>query len=180
MLDHLDLPPHVRDALDQGRLWRAKEILQGRIGSLTYDPLLYEAYGAVLLEMQDLLQAGKYLFLSGSRRPEYALAIALFLDRHGKKGGKALVDAFPSRAKALPLDRLPEPVRRELLARGVSARATRKSLAIPTAPPVTKATRYLSLVGCALVTLFIVASTRAGAPVITRWISELIRALLAR
>ncbi|HEX7180246.1 MAG TPA: hypothetical protein VF756_00280 [Thermoanaerobaculia bacterium] len=180
MLDHLDLPPHVRDALDQGKLWRAKEILQGRIGSQTYDPLLYEAYGAVLLEMQDLLQAGKYLFLSGSRRPEYAQAIALFLDRHGRRGGGVLISGFPNRAKALPLDRLPEPVRRELLARGVSPKATRKSLASPTAPPPTKAARYLSLIGCTLVVLFLAASTMAGVPVITRWVSELIRALLAR
>lgn len=178
MLDHLDLPPHVRDALDQGKLWRAKEILQGRLGSQAYDPLLYEAYGAVLLEMRDLPQAGKYLFLSGSRRPEYAPAVGLFLDRHGKKGGRALVDALPSRVRALPLDRLPEPVRQELLARGLGARAARKSLAPPAAPPPTKTARYLSLIGCALVMLFLAASIVAGLPIVSRWLSELFRALL--
>jgi hypothetical protein len=56
---------NVDDALGRGALWRAKEILRGRVASSQYDPVLFERYGAVLLEAADLFEAGKFLFLSG-------------------------------------------------------------------------------------------------------------------
>ena len=56
-------PENVKTALRIGELWRAKEILQGRIAGSSFDTDLYEQYGAVLLQTADLMAAGKYLYL---------------------------------------------------------------------------------------------------------------------
>ncbi|HJX27714.1 MAG TPA: hypothetical protein VJ885_07345 [Thermoanaerobaculia bacterium] len=173
MLDDLGVPDHVRAALDRGELWRAKEILQGRIGGGPYDPLLYEQYGAVLLEMRDLREAGKYLFLGGSWRPEYQPAIALFLDRH--RGGRSLLGTFPARSREIPRDRFPEPVRAELIARGVPEQPFQPTVPRPVPPRVQKVTNTLSRSGCLLLLGFAVASVFAGAPDILRWLSSLWR-----
>ena len=63
-------PYHVKAALTNNQLWRAKEILQGTIASSGYDPFLFEQYGLILFQMGDLMEAGKYLFLSGQTREE--------------------------------------------------------------------------------------------------------------
>lgn len=169
MLDDLGAPDHVRAALGRGDLWRAKEILQGRIGSGPYDPLLYEQYGAVLLEMRDLREAGKYLFLGGNWRPEYQQAIALFLGRH--RSGRSLLGTFPARAREIPRDRFPETVRAELSARGVPEKPFQSSVPRPVPPRVRKVTNTLSRIGCFLLLGFAVASIFAGAPDILRWLS---------
>src|SRR5207244_2839830 len=57
----------VDDALARGELWRAKEILRGRVASSHFDPVLFERYGEVLLAAADLFEAGKFLFLSPFR-----------------------------------------------------------------------------------------------------------------
>lgn len=170
------MPDRVREALDRGQLWRAKEILQGRIGSGPYDPLLYEQYGAVLLEMRDLREAGKYLFLSGNRRPEYEPAITLYLDRH--RGGRSLLGTFPARARGLPRDRFPEPVRAELVARRVPEKPFQPSFPRPASPRVRKVADTMSRIGCILLAGFLVASLFAGAPDILRRLSALWRWLI--
>lgn len=43
----------------------------GSVGSGSFDPVLYEQLGQALLRMGDDVQAGRFLFLSGVRRPEY-------------------------------------------------------------------------------------------------------------
>jgi hypothetical protein len=65
-----DIWTRVNNEVRAGRLWRAKEILQGSI-CREYDLRIFERYGQILLLMRDNLEAGKYLFLSGSRKPEY-------------------------------------------------------------------------------------------------------------
>ena len=66
-----------------GRLWRAREILAGRIAGGDADPAILEAHGRVLQAMGEQVEAGRYLFASGVRAPAYADAIALFTRRHG-------------------------------------------------------------------------------------------------
>lgn len=168
MLEDLGVPDRVREALDRGELWRAKEILQGRIGNSPYDPRLYEQYGAVLLEMRDLREAGKYLFLSGNRRPDYEPAIRLYLDRHRDK--RSLLGTFPARAREVPRDRFPETVRAELRARGVPEKPFQPA-SPPASPRVRKVTDTMSRIGCILFAGFIVASLLAGAPDILRGLS---------
>ena len=71
--------------MSNGNLWRAKEIL--------HKSEIYEKLGNVLLQMSDLAEAGKYLFLSGVRKPEYEKAIKI-------EGGRAR--AGRQAAKLLP------------------------------------------------------------------------------
>lgn len=119
----------VERELAAGRLWRAKEILQGRLRSAGYDSVLYERYGLVLLQLGDLAEAGKYLFLSGVRRPEYSESIAIYIHRHGKSL-RSLRDTFPACVRRTEIASYPESVLADLQAAGFSVadvkRATRK------------------------------------------------------
>ena len=175
LLASTDFPQHVREALDAGKLWRAKEILRGRIGSLPFTPDLYEQYGVVLLAMQDELQAGKYLFLSGRRRAEYDNAIDIYLTRHGTRGGAALASSFPSRAQALPIDALPANVRDALVERGLSVKKAAKSLARAAVPVRTKLTSIAIGTGCILAIVLTTAALAAGIPIVLRTILEFFR-----
>lgn len=93
--------------IGNGRLWRAKEILQGRLSGADFDDALLERYGRVLLLMGDTLEAGRYLFASGVRKPEYAEAIGLFRSRHQAESSGELLASMPAMVRR----------RRELLER---------------------------------------------------------------
>lgn len=95
-------------------MWRAKEILSGRFGTSPFDAELYEAFGALVLRMGDTDQAGRFLFLSGKRRPEYQSAIDLFLRKHARAGRGGLFAAFPAQVRRRPASELPPQVQREL------------------------------------------------------------------
>lgn len=134
-----------------GRLWRAKEILQGRLRTAGYDAALYERYGNVLRQMGDLPEAGKYLFLSGTRRPEYRESIRIYLDRHGKTL-RTLHDTFPACVRRTGAASYPEGVLTDLQAAGWSLRdlkiASRKDA--PADSP-----RWDLLVGIAIAVVFL-------------------------
>jgi hypothetical protein len=102
-------------------IWRAKELLRGAIGSGQIDPRILERYGQVLESVGDRIEAGKYLFLSGVRRPDYQPSIQLFLTRHSRSGPRSLVAQFPTRIKCRPLSELPPQVIGELADLGVTA-----------------------------------------------------------
>lgn len=106
-------------ALAAGQLWRAKEILAGRLGSGGFDATTCEQLGRVLLQMGDDLQAGKYLFLSGVRAPEYAGPIELFRRRHGRAGWQSLLGSLPASARRAAWADLPAALREDLRAAGV-------------------------------------------------------------
>jgi hypothetical protein len=101
-------PDKLAEALNAGRLWRAKEILGGRIASQPYSPALYEQFGALLLRLGDDLQAGKFLFLSGVRQPAYEAAIELFIRRHSRTDWQNVVSAFPSAVRRCAWSELPQ------------------------------------------------------------------------
>ena len=101
----------VDEAIKRGEAWRAKEILRGSIRSHGYDIELYQRYGRLLLDLQDKLEAGKYLFLSGNRQPEYKPAIELYLSRIK---GDSLYYSFPRSARLREVSDYPEPVRSDL------------------------------------------------------------------
>ena len=103
----------VEEALSKGALWRAKEILQGNIPN-GYNHDLYEKYGQVLLQMGDLLEAGKYLFLSGKTHSDYESAIALYLNRYTKSDPSILFNTFPKVAKLRCLTDYPKLVEQYL------------------------------------------------------------------
>lgn len=103
----------ARAEIEQGRLWRAKEILQGSLGNFGYNLEVYEEYGKFLLLMGDLPSAGKFLFLSGARKPEYEQAIGIYLSRH--KGRPAqLFSTFPRKARLIVLSTYPKAVEQDL------------------------------------------------------------------
>lgn len=104
----------VDQEIQQGNLWRAKEIHQGRVKQRGYDPQLYEAYGRLLADMGDHMEAGRFLFLSGAQVPEYREPVQLFLQRYGRHGWQQLVGTFPVAAKLPSLADYPESVRTEL------------------------------------------------------------------
>lgn len=120
----------VAEALAAGKLWRAKEILSGRIASQPFSPELYEQFGALLLRMGDDLAAGKFLFLSGVRRPEYESAIQLFVNRHSRGGWQSLVASFPNRARRSAASDLPAAVQGQLAALGVPPRPAGEPLVV--------------------------------------------------
>ena len=96
--------------LSRGKLWRAKEILQGALPNAGYDAELFERYGVVLLKMGDLPEAGKYLFWSGARTQEYEEAINLFLRRHGRQEPKTFLRTLPHKARLSKLADYPDAV----------------------------------------------------------------------
>ena len=115
----MKLPEKVRAALGSGEIWRAKEMLQGRIGGDPFSVDLYEQMGWILLRMGDSMEAGKYLFLSGKHDPEYEKPISLFLGRYGRGNWKELASRFPSQERRTPRSNLPVVVIEELRSRGL-------------------------------------------------------------
>ncbi len=114
-----DTLARVDEAIANGSLWKAKEILHGNVDSAHgYRPLFYEKYGQVLLQMGDLIEAGKYLFLSGKRLPAYQEAIALYLKRHSKSNPFTIIRTFPKAARLQNLSDYPESVHQYLRSLG--------------------------------------------------------------
>jgi hypothetical protein len=72
----------VDEAIRDGKLWRAKEILQGRLSTPHFDRELLLRYGEVLQSMGDDLEAGRILFCAGARQPNHQELITLFLSKH--------------------------------------------------------------------------------------------------
>jgi len=93
--------------ISNGNLWRAKEILQDSVGHSGYKIEIYEKLGVVLLQMQDLAEAGKYLFLSGVRKPEYEESIGIFLQKYEGKPHN-LFRTFPRSAKLTKISEYPK------------------------------------------------------------------------
>jgi hypothetical protein len=109
----------VDAALAAGQLWRAKEILAGRVRACPFAPGLYEQFGQLLLKMGDDLLAGKFLFLSGVRRSEYTGPIALYLGRYSRSSWQGLLASFPTAVRRACWTDLPATVRADLRAAGV-------------------------------------------------------------
>lgn len=118
----------IEDAIRKNEHWRAKERLQGRLSQNIYDPELFESYGFVLLAMNDTVEAGKYLFLSGVRDQSYLPAIDAYLSRHSGKGMQHISHTFPKAAQSAPFSSYPKIVIDELQAQGYSAKDVKKEL----------------------------------------------------
>lgn len=111
----------VRQAVEQGQLWRAKEILLGNSRHRGYDPVLFEHLGLVLQQMGDAVEAGKYLFLSGVRKSEYEAAIALFVNRYTRRDPLQLYHALPRPGRLARRDAYPPVVAAHLEQLGLPA-----------------------------------------------------------
>ena len=124
----------IKGAVRENEHWRAKERLQGRLSQNVYDPELFESYGFVLLAMNDTVEAGKYLFLSGVRDPSYLPAIDIYLSRYSGKGIQHITHTFPKAAQSAPFTAYPETVIDELRERGFSTSEVTKELRAKSEP----------------------------------------------
>ena len=113
MADGETLYDRVDQAIQRGEVWRAKEILRGNIRVRGYDVDLYERYGRLLLDVGEMTEAGKYLFLSGRRATEYEDAISVYLTRH-IPNPEHMYFSFPRAARLNDIDEYPAEVRRTL------------------------------------------------------------------
>jgi hypothetical protein len=86
----------VDEALREGKLWRAKEILQGRLASAEFDRELLLRYGEVLQSMGDSVEAGRMLFCAGAREPEHLDAIRLFLSKQPRIYPESFLATMPA------------------------------------------------------------------------------------
>jgi len=109
----------ARAEIEKGNLWRAKEILQGAIRGQGYDVQLFEMLGTVFLRMGDLPEAGRFLFLSGVRRPEYLEPIEIFLSRRRPKQPHNFVYLFPRKARLKTVSAYPQEVAQVLREMGL-------------------------------------------------------------
>ena len=114
-------PDRAEQALAKGELWRAKEILRGRIRNLPFDAALFERYGQVLLRTGDDLEAGQFLLLSGARQPAYDDAIALFLRRYSRGRWERSFSTFPRSVRRCKWSDLPAAARADLAKLGIPA-----------------------------------------------------------
>jgi hypothetical protein len=164
-----DVLARVDTELSVGRVWRAKEILSGNIKAGLVAPEILERYGVLLDSLGDRLEAGKYLYLSGVRRPEYDYPIALFLQRHSKLDGPALVSRLPQAIRRTPFHELPAAVQTELDARGVrhSAFGVRER---PRVVAQRAWTDHLLMFGAIVVMLFFFTSLAVGGWKVTEWV----------
>jgi tetratricopeptide (TPR) repeat protein len=105
----MDVLRRAEREITNGRLWRAREILENSLGHSGYKAKIYEKLGTVLLEMKDLAQAGKYLFLSGVSKPEYEEAVGIFFQNYENKPHN-LFRSFPRSAKLTKISEYPKSV----------------------------------------------------------------------
>jgi hypothetical protein len=109
----MDFLAEADQEIAAGNLWRAKEILHRSLKYSAYNVQLFEKLGIVLLKMNDLAEAGKYLFLSGVRKPEYEEAVGIFLKKYEGKAHN-LFHPFPRSAKLSKISDYPEAVAAQL------------------------------------------------------------------
>lgn len=164
--EHLDTPERVAAAIRSGELWRAKERMAGHLALRRFSASEHEVYGWILLQMGDLLEAGRHLWCSCSDRPEYSEAISIFLARFGHRPWNEFRMQLPGRVR----DGFPSELPQELL-----IRLQQRGAGTTHASPSPGAERAGFSLGCglllavgALVALFVVASAIVGAPVLVR------------
>lgn len=106
----------AKELLETGHPDRALRILAGGVHGTGFNVDFYELFGRVLLANDQILNAGRFLFLSGSRNPEYVDAIEAYLKRNHDPGNfRQLHSSFPETAKTIwKLNSFPEAVRHRL------------------------------------------------------------------
>ena len=103
----MDVLKRAEREIANGRLWRAREILENSVRHSGYKARVYGQLGIVLLEMKDLAEAGKYLFLSGATKPEYEEAVSIFFEKYENKPHN-LFRSFPNSAKLSKVSEYPK------------------------------------------------------------------------
>lgn len=110
----------ARGLISRGQPEEALRILVGSAFGAGYDVDYFELLGQALLGCGQPENAGRFLFLSGQRPPEYREAIETFLSRHhDPRNFRQLHSQFPARVRMIwKIASFPEPVYLELKALG--------------------------------------------------------------
>jgi len=110
----------ARSLLDRNDPAGAVRLLSGSCYGAGYDAGYFELFGRALLNCGQSENAGRFLFLSGVRHPDYMDAIALFLRRNSDPlNFRQLQSRLPERVKVLwRLEQFPKVVAAELRAMG--------------------------------------------------------------
>jgi len=165
----------AQEQIQQGKLWRAKDILSGSLSNYPFTPEFYRAYGELLFRMGDLREAGRFLFLSGARESNYSNVIAIFLSQFENSNKNNLYSAFPARARLAKLSDYPAAVADELKKRGFQ-----EIIRHSAAPPVPKKFRDKVKGGCLAVFIIIIVILlgiglikliELGGTIVFQWIS---------
>ena len=165
----------AEQAIARGDLEKARDMLKFAVQRSWYDQDLYEMYGRALLHTGDLVQAGKWLFLSGRRAVAYNQAIDQYLARYAKAGGLKLYRSFPSAARLGKPDNYPPPLNEELRTLGVPDDAPP---AYGTPADRSRFATSLAGIGCVTGFFFMLASLIVGAVTIVQWIKNQVAAML--
>jgi len=157
----IDQNARAQAEIEAGRLWRAKEILRGHLETRGYDLALYETYGRLLLLMHDDFEAGRYLYLSGVRHPEFEEAIGFYLKRYGADWQK-LRGSFRKHARLGKREDYPSAVSNHLKQLGAPSEF---GDSVSVAPPATGRQVFIDSLGCGLATsvaVFLLAAVAVG------------------
>lgn len=112
------MKPKWQIELNDGRIWRTKEILRTHI-SRHYDRNEYLAYGKILYNLQDLHDAGKYLFLAGEPiNGQYKNAIEIYLNKFKNADEFKMSSTFPRSFNKLTYAEIPLSVKEYLEDKG--------------------------------------------------------------
>jgi len=155
--------------IEAGRLWRAREKLQGAMRSYPADVRVLEAYGRLLDRLGDRVQAGKFLFLSGVRGPDVDEAIALFISRHGKGHLNSLTAQFPRAVRRVGLGAFPAVVMLELEQLGLPEAQVKEDSFDPVDPNF-GVRQSLGVLGCGLVALVLLVAAVVGLATMFKWV----------
>jgi hypothetical protein len=113
----------IREDIDAGRLWKARDRLQGHLNDAPADQVILDLLGQVWFAMGDLPQAGRHWWLTERDDEPARLARAAFTERFGDQP-VGILRALPRPA---PPDRYPASVaaRLDALAAAIKAAGVR-------------------------------------------------------
>lgn len=109
----------VNKWIEEKNIWRAKQYLRGRISSNGFDPWVFETYGILMMDSQEILEAGRYLFLSGRRNANHSESIDYYLNTFRKGTNQHLFATFPKCVKILSWEELPSTLKNDLKELGI-------------------------------------------------------------
>jgi hypothetical protein len=162
--------------IEKGRLWRAKDILGGSLSNVGYDLDHYACYGNLLLQMGDIREAGRFIFLSGNRESKYQEAISVYLAQFRGGNSSQIYSSFPVKARMRKLSEYPDAVSDELRRLGFD-----EVIVHPNAPIQQQSSSERFKIGCLIVVmvllliLFVIgffAAVFLGAKVVQEWLGS--------
>lgn len=112
----------IESEIAEGRVWRARELLAARVAKSDFDPDLFRRYAAVLQDMGDQDEAGRFYMLAGERSGTEGLLADQFLKRRDQALSE-LWAAMPDAARRVTPESAVQPMIALLLQAGYGKEA---------------------------------------------------------